>query len=110
MFALFLQEKKKTTRQFSLYNCHSPGQPLKMWLIFLSENSAISSMFLCNIFCQLRIFFFFLENSFNMNFLWLFFSHLSYTKHVRPERYPLWWLALREPSASHTKETQSPNS
>lgn len=82
---IFAREEK-TTRQFSLCNCHSPEQPLKMWLIFLSEISLISSMFLCNIFCQLCVFFFFLENSFNMNFLWLFFSHLNYTKHARPER------------------------
>lgn len=66
---IFAREEK-TTRQFSLYNCHSPEQPLKMWLIFLSEISVISSTFLCNIFLPAVciFFFFFFRKQFQYEF------------------------------------------
>lgn len=81
---IFAREEK-TTRQFSLYNCHSPEQPLKCGSFSFRRSLLFQVCFSVTFFASC-VYFFFLENSFNMNFLWLFFSHLNYTKHARPER------------------------
>lgn len=61
--------------------------------------------FLSPFFCQLCKF---LQNSFNMNLLWPFFGHPSYTKHERHKRYPLWIQAQGESSMQATQKKLDP--